>query len=75
MFVTKTDRKSVFNGCEAHILDRLYIMFLYISYSGFFKKFNFGSTSKGVILQFYRKRQFVVKMTETQYFLVVKPIF
>jgi hypothetical protein len=34
-FVAKTDRNSVFLGRDTHILDRLYILVLYISFYGF----------------------------------------
>jgi hypothetical protein len=34
-FVLRTDRNSVFLGYEAHILDQLYIMIMYINSYGF----------------------------------------
>jgi hypothetical protein len=54
-FEAENERNSVFLGCEAHILVRLYLMVMYIIFYGFFKKSNFGSKCKGVILQFYGK--------------------
>jgi hypothetical protein len=51
-FAAKTDRNSVFLGRDPHILDRLYIMVLYLSFHGFS---NFRSKSVCVSLRFYRK--------------------
>jgi hypothetical protein len=51
-FAAKTDRNSIFLGCDPHIPDRLYIMVLYLSFHGFS---NFRSKSVCVSLQFYRK--------------------
>jgi hypothetical protein len=51
----KTDRNSVFLSRDPHILDRLYVMVLYMSFYEFSKISNFRSESKGVSLQFQRK--------------------
>jgi hypothetical protein len=53
-FVAKTDRNFIFHGCEAHILDQLYIIVMYISFNRL-KNTNFGSKYKGVSLRFYRQ--------------------
>jgi hypothetical protein len=37
-FVTKTNRNSVFLSHEVQILDRLYIMVMYINFYGFYQK-------------------------------------
>jgi hypothetical protein len=36
-FAAKTDRNSIFIGRDTHILDRLYIIILYMSFYGFSK--------------------------------------
>jgi hypothetical protein len=57
LFMTKTDRNSVFLSREVHIPDRLYIIVMCINFYEFLKNTNFGSKSKGVNLQFYGKSQ------------------
>jgi hypothetical protein len=46
-FAAKTNQNSRFIGCEAHILDRLHIMVLYIRFYKL-KKSYFGSKSKEI---------------------------
>jgi hypothetical protein len=53
--VAKIDQNSIFLGREAHIPEWVYIMVLYINFYEFLKNSNFGSKSKDVSLQFYRK--------------------
>jgi hypothetical protein len=51
----KTKPKSVFHGCDTHILDRLHIMVPYMCFDRFLKILIFCSKSKRVSLRFYRK--------------------
>jgi hypothetical protein len=51
----RSDQNSIFPRCEAHILDQLYIMPMYIKFNEFLKISNFGSKSKHVRAQFYQK--------------------
>jgi hypothetical protein len=53
-FGAKTDWNSVFIGRDPYIVDRLYIIALYIHFMDF-KKSNFCSKSIVVSLRFYRK--------------------
>jgi hypothetical protein len=54
-FVANIDGKAVFFGRECHIPDWLYIKVWYLCFYGFSFFLNFGSKSKVVSLQFYRK--------------------
>jgi hypothetical protein len=51
-FGAKTDRNSVFLGCDPQITDRLYITVPYMSFARFWKKSKFCSKSVGVSLWF-----------------------
>jgi hypothetical protein len=51
----KTDRNSIFDGCDPHIRDCLYLMAAYMSFYWFLKNSKFPSTSIGVSLRFYQK--------------------
>jgi hypothetical protein len=52
---------------EAHILNQLYIMVLYISFYGL--KIKFSSKSRGVSVQFYQKCQFFTQINRNSVFL------
>jgi hypothetical protein len=52
-FEVKTDHNSLFLGRHAHIMDRLYIIVMYMSFYGYRKYSNFCSKYVGVILWFY----------------------
>jgi hypothetical protein len=54
-FGAKTDRITVFLGCDPRITNQLSIMVPYFNFYGFWKISHFCSKSKGVSLQFYRK--------------------
>jgi hypothetical protein len=54
-FRAKTDRNSVFLGCDPRIANTLSIMVPYFNFYEFWKISHFCSKSKAVSLQFYRK--------------------
>jgi hypothetical protein len=54
-FRAKTNRNSVFLGCDSHIIDWLYITIPYMNFYRFWKNSIFRSKSIGVSLRFYRK--------------------
>jgi hypothetical protein len=54
-FGVKTDRNSIFLGCDTRITNRLSITVPYFNFFGFWKISHFCSKSKGVSLLFYRK--------------------
>jgi hypothetical protein len=54
-FVAKTDRNSIFLGCDAHILDQLYIMVIYTSFYGFKKNHILAQNPKLLAFGFTEK--------------------
>jgi hypothetical protein len=60
-FEAETERNSVFLGCEAHILVRLYLMVMYIIFMDFFKNQILAQNAKVLSFSFMEKRQFLVK--------------
>jgi hypothetical protein len=60
-FVIKTDRDSVFIGCDAHILHRLYIMVMYLKFYRFKKNQILAQNSMVLGFCFTEKCQFVIK--------------
>jgi hypothetical protein len=68
-FVAKTNRNFVFHGCEAHILDQLYIIVMYISFNRFKKIQISARNTKVLAFGFTDKRQFVVKTERNSIFL------
>jgi hypothetical protein len=55
LFTMKIGQKSINHPREVHILARLDIIMLYISFLRFLKISRFGSKERGVSFQFYRK--------------------
>jgi hypothetical protein len=67
--VAKTDWHSVFLGRDTHMPDRLYIMVLYIIFTGFKNLQILGQNPKVLAFGFTEKRQFVAKTDQNSVFL------
>jgi hypothetical protein len=68
-FLTKTDQNSVFIGHDAHILDRLYIMVLYLKFYSFRKFQILAQNSTVLAFGFTEKCQFVIKIDRNYVFI------
>jgi hypothetical protein len=61
-FTIKTDRNSIFLDRKTHILNRLYIMVLYIIFYRFKKNQISSQNAKVLVVDFTEKRWFVANI-------------
>jgi hypothetical protein len=72
-FAAKTDRNSVFCGCDPHFLDRIYLMSRYMSFYRFSKNQNFSQNPYVLAYGFTENHQFKAKIDRNCVFLSRDP--